>query len=105
MFRSHISFGSLAASALVTAVDLQSGRVGLAPRGNPRAESTEEFCAPRAVCQDSASQIYYPPRNVCEETPTAGGTSSWCWTKGPGLGPASGTPPCRPSSVPARWAE
>jgi len=66
MLFAHVSFGSLAASAMYTAVDLQTNRMGLASKGNASTESTDRFCSAPVTCK-SPMQTYYPPLNVCED--------------------------------------
>lgn len=67
MMFAHIAMGSLAIAAFYTVVDLESGTVGLAPRGNS-SEGSDGMCAESVKCV-SPMQTYYPPRNVCLDPP------------------------------------
>lgn len=63
----HIAFGSMVASALNIAVDMKNGSMGISPRGNPKAESSEVGCAKSPTCV--GMQSFFPPMNVCEDPP------------------------------------
>jgi len=64
MMYSHIGFGSLAVSAVYTEVDLINNRTGLRARSNASVESTNAFCAEKAVCI-SPMQEYNEATNRC----------------------------------------
>jgi len=67
MMFAHIAMGSLAVSAFYTVVDLQSRRIGLAPRAtDPNAESSDDGCATPVTCS-SPMQTYFAPSNQCED--------------------------------------
>jgi len=65
MLYTHISLGSMAVAAMYTVVDLQNHSVGLASRGDPASESSEDGCAKPVTCL--AMQSYFPPLNLCED--------------------------------------
>jgi len=67
MTLSHIAFGSLAASALHTVVDLKANKIGFAPRTKDLAkEAKDDFCSADISCI-SPMQTYFPPLNICED--------------------------------------
>jgi len=63
----HIAFGSMVASALNIAVDLQNGTMGFSAKGDPKGESSEAGCARAPTCV--GMQSFFPPMNVCEDPP------------------------------------
>lgn len=65
MMYTHISLGSMAVAAMYTVVDLQNNSIGLATRGDPTSESSEEGCAKPVTCL--AMQSFFPPLNLCED--------------------------------------
>lgn len=65
MMSSFISFGSMAVAAVYATIDLESYRVGFAPRGSPE-DSSEAHCAANVTCV-SPMQTYFPPKNLCED--------------------------------------